>query len=164
MQPSWLAVWTRAHHEKTVRDHLDALSVETFLPLLHLDSRRRDRKATVDIPAFPGYLFARIPVSDAYVVKTVRGVVQVLGPTPTEYSIVPDCQVEAVRKMVESRLRVDPFPYLKVGSRVRVKTGPLMGLEGVLVKKRSGLRLVVNVDLLSQSIAAEISAADVEGA
>ena len=162
LQTGWLAVWTRAHHEKTVRDHLDALSVETFLPLLHLESRRMDRRATMDIPAFPGYLFAHLPVSDASIVKTVRGVVQVLGPTPTEYSIVPDTQIEAVRRLVESRLRVDPFPYMKVGSLVRVKSGPLKGLEGVLVKKRSGLRLVVDVDLLCQSIATEISAADVE--
>jgi len=64
--------------------------------------------------------------------------------------------------MVESHLRVDPFPYMKLGSRVRVKSGPLTGLEGVLVKKRSALRLVVSVDLLNRSISAEICATDVE--
>lgn len=116
----------------------------------------------MDIPAFPGYLFAHLPVSDAHTVKSVRGVVQILGPTPSEYSVVPEAQIETVRRMVESRLRVDPFPYMKIGTRVRVKAGPLKGIEGVLVKKRSGLRLVVDVDLLCQSIATEISAADVE--
>lgn len=164
MTAQWMAVWTRSHHEKTVRDYLVALSVEVFLPLLALPSRRRDRRASMEIPAFPGYLFVRLPAHEAHVVKTARGVVRILGPSPVEYSVVPDAQVEAVRRMLETHLRVDPFPYLKVGTRVRVKSGPLRGLEGTLVKKRNGLRLVVDVDLLCQSIATEISAEDVEAA
>ena len=162
MSPNWMAVWTRSHHEMTVHDHLSALSVEVYLPLLQLESRRRDRRATIEIPAFPGYLFARLPVSEAYVVKSVRGVVGILGSSPQEYSLVPDEQIEAVRRLIESRLRVDPFPYLKIGTRVRVKCGPLRGLEGTLVKKRSRLRLVIDVDLLSQSISTEVRADDVE--
>ena len=161
---NWLAVWTRSRHEKLVRDHLLGRGIEVFLPLLHVSSRRRDRRAMVDLPAFPCYLFARPELSDACHIKTVRGVVRVLGPSPTSYSIVPDHQVEAVRTMVEGTLRVDPYPYLKVGSRVRVKSGPLKGLEGTLVRKEKRLRVVVSVDLLCQSIAAEVSADEVEAA
>lgn len=164
MEPKWLAVWTRSRHEKLVRDHLDSRGVEVFLPLLTLPSRRRDRSQLVEIPAFACYLFARIEPSEAHVVKTTRGVVRLLGPTPMEFSVVPDADIEAVRTMVESSLRIDPFPYLKVGSRVRVKNGPLKGIEGTLVKKNKRLRVVVCVELLSQAISAEVSADDIEAA
>ena len=164
MVAKWLAVWTRSRHEKLVRDHLTGKGYEVFLPLLTIPSRRRDRHKMVDVPAFPCYLFTRLDPADAYVVKVTRGVVRLLGPSPTDYSIVPDEQVEAVRTMVESSLRIDPFPYLKVGTRVRVKSGPLKGLEGTLVEKHKRMRVVVSVDLLCRSICAEISGDEIEAA
>lgn len=160
----WMAVWTRSRHEKLVRDHLEGKSIEAFLPLLNVPSTRRDRRQMIDLPAFPCYLFVHLPPSDTYEVKTTRGVVRILGPTPTDYSIVPDEQVEAVRTMVASTLKVDPFPYLQAGKRVRIIRGPLKGLEGVLIQKRNRCRFVVNVDLLSQSISAEVSADELEAA
>ena len=163
MSCSWVAVWTRSRHEKSVRDDLASRSLEVFLPLLEMPSRRKDRRKTVDLPVFPGYLFVNLTSPDSpHVVTSTRGVVRILGPSATEYSIVPEGQVNAVRTMVESRLRIDPFPYLKTGAIVRVKVGPLMGLEGVLIEKRTHCRLVVSVDLLGQAISTEISAEQVE--
>jgi transcription antitermination factor NusG len=161
---SWMAVWTRSRHEKLVRDHLAAQEVEVFLPLLNIPSSRRDRQKMIDLPAFPCYLFARLDPCDAYVVKTTRGVVSILGPKPMDYSVVPDEQVEAVRQMLTSTLKVDPFPYLQKGTRVRIKSGPLEGIEGILVEKRNRCRFVVNVDLLNQSIATEVSGEQIEAA
>ena len=164
MDLRWLAVWTRSRHEKLVRDALASNSVEVFLPLLTLPSRRRDRRKTIQLPAFPCYLFAHLDPADAYVVKTTRGVVQILGPRPLEYTFVPEDQIEAIRTMVESSLKVDPFPYLKVGTPVRVKSGPQKGQEGILIEKRKRLRFVVSVHLLSQSVSAEVSADQLEAA
>ena len=158
----WAAVWTRSRHEKLVRDHLVGKDIEVFLPLVERPSRRKDRRETVEVPVFPGYLFARLTPYGASTVKETRGVVQILGPEPGRHSIVPDDQVEAVRTMVESHLTVDPYPYLKVGTRVEVRHGPLMGLQGILVERRKQLRLVVSVDLLGKSICAEVSAEQVE--
>jgi len=162
-----MAVWTRSRHEKVVTDHLVGKDIEVFLPLVTVPSTRRDRRVMVDVPAFPCYLFVhldRVDGSRIYDVKTTRGVVRILGPSPTDYSIVPDDQIEAVRTLVMSRLRVDPFPYLKVGARVRVRSGPLKGLEGTLVRKKNRLRVVVSVHLLCQSVAAEVSADQIEAA
>jgi len=158
----WVAVWTRARHEKFVRDQLAEKEVEVFLPLVTVPSQRKDRRQSIELPVFPGYLFARIELSDGYAIKTTRGVVQILGSVPGVYTPVPDEQIVYVRTMVESQLAVDPHPYLKIGNVVRVRKGPLQGIEGILIEKRNHWRIVVSVDLLGKSIAAEVSADEIE--
>ena len=151
-----------SRHEKLVHDHLREQSVEAFLPLLQVPSTRKDRKQTIEVPVFPGYLFAHIDPDDGYAVKTTRGVVAIVGTSPLQYSFVPDEEIEAVRTMVESRLKIDPYPYLNVGTPIRVKSGPLQGLEGILVEKRGKFRIIVSVNLLGKSICAEVSADQLE--
>jgi transcription antitermination factor NusG len=160
----WVAVWTRSRQEKTVYEQLVGSDVEAFLPLLTVPSTRRDRRKMIRVPAFPGYLFARVGGPEDEIVKYTRGVVRIVGPTPTDHSSVPDDQIEAVRRMVDSDLQVDPFPYIKVGSAVWVKSGPLRGLSGYLVAKRRKLRFVVSVDLLNRGVCADVSADQVEPA
>jgi len=158
----WVAVWTRSRHEKFVRDQLLGKEVEVFLPLMEVPSQRKDRRKSVELPVFPGYLFAHIELTDGYEVKTTRGVVQILGSLPGVYTAVPDEQIAYIRTMVESQLPIDPHPYLRVGNVVRVKKGPLKGIEGILIEKRNHWRIVVSVDLLGKSIAAEVSADEIE--
>jgi transcriptional antiterminator NusG len=160
----WVAIWTRSRHEKSVHDQLAAKALEVFLPLVTVPSSRKDRRLMVEVPAFPGYLFAKVYGSQDQIVNFTRGVVRILGPSATEYTPVPEGQVEAVRRMVESELRVDPYPYMKVGTPVRMKSGPLRGLEGYIVEKRRQLRFVVAVDLLQKGVATEVSADQVEPA
>lgn len=160
----WVAVWTRSRQEKSVYERLLGAGLEAFLPLLKVPSTRKDRRKMIQTPAFPGYLFARVRGSQDHIVRYTRGVVRILGPTPTQYSIVPDDRIEAVRRIVESELQVDPFPYIKVGSPVRVKSGPLRGLSGYLMQKRRKLRFVVTLDLLRKGVAVEVSADQVEPA
>ena len=160
--PHWVAVWTRSRHEKFVRDQLIERDVEVFLPLMEVPSQRKDRSKIIEVPVFPGYLFAHIPLNDGYTVRTTRGVVQILGASPNLYSPVPDEQIAYVRTMVQSELPLDPHPYLKVGTLVRVKSGPLRGVEGILVEKRNHRRIVVSVDLLGKSISTEVSADQIE--
>ena len=162
MASRWVAVWTRSRHEKLVRDQLAGKDMEVFLPLVTVPSTRRDRRRMIDAPAFPGYLFARVGMIESLAVRSARGVVGIVGPTRTEHSAIPDDQVEGIRRMVQSTLEVDPYPWLKVGSVVRVKSGPLRGLSGYLVERRRKLRLVVAVDLLHKGLSAEVSADQVE--
>jgi transcription termination/antitermination protein NusG len=158
----WVAVWTMSRHERLVRDHLLEKNVDVFLPLLVVPSTRKDRKKTIEIPVFPGYLFAHVQPDDGYAIKTTRGVVAIVGPSPLQHSFVSDGEIEAVRTMVESGLKVDPYPYLNVGTLIRVRNGPLLGLEGILVEKRGNFRVIVSVHLLGKSICAEVSADQLE--
>ena len=159
---NWHAVHTRSRHEKKVRQDLSQRDIEAFLPLITVPSSRRDRRAEYDTPLFPGYLFVRIPYERSWEVITMRGVASILGPKPLEYSVVPEQQIESIRTLVASKLKLDPFPCLRVGQMVRIKRGLLKGVEGRLIERRGSLRIVVSVDLLGKAVTADVRADDVE--
>jgi len=157
----WYAVRTRLRHEKRVREQLEGCpGVDVFLPLWERWSRWKDRKKKVKFPLFPGYCFARFQYADRLQVLKTFGVVDLVGvhgkPEP-----IPPAEIEAIRTLVESRLRYDPHPYLREGMEVEVVRGPLMGLRGRLERKDRSARLVLSVNLIRQSVAVEIDAADV---
>jgi len=161
---NWYAVHTRSRHEKKVEIELKGKSVEVFLPLYETLSRRRDRKKLILLPLFPGYLFVRIALERERILEVlkVKGVVRIIGKTSTELYAIPESQIDAVHKMVESDRLISGHPYIKEGSRVRVKAGPLQGIEGILVERRGRHRLIISVDMLQQSVSAEISMDEVE--
>ena len=155
--PAWYAVYTRSRHEKAVDRYLRGESIESFLPLHDVLSQWKDRRKWVKKPLFPGYLFVHMLRESFWRVRSAPGVVHVVanGDGPVA---VPDEQVEAVRRMVEKPVSVVAWPYLREGRRVRVRTGPLIGIEGFIVERKKTYRLVVSVDLLGRSVATEIDA------
>ncbi len=157
----WFAACTRSRHEKMVADQLRGKGVEFFLPLGHTVRRWQSRMAEVDLPLFPGYVFVRIPLQDRLQVLTVPGVAYLVAsagqPLP-----VPEEQVLTLRERLAAGVLAEPHPYLAVGSRVRVRRGPLADLEGVLLRKHGQSRLVVSVDIIQRSIALHVEACDVE--
>lgn len=158
---AWHAVYTRARHEKTVDRLLQDKGVESFLPLHDVLSRWKDRRKWVKKPLFPGYLFVNERPENLWSVWSTRGVVHVVGNGDGPI-LVPREQVDAVRRMVESDAPTDPWPYMEEGKRVVVKAGPLIGMEGFIVKREKKCRLVVCVDLLGRSVATEIDTDAVE--
>jgi transcription antitermination factor NusG len=134
--------------------------VESFLPLWEKWSRWKDRKKLLEVPLFSGYCFAHFSLPDRLNVIQTVGVLGIvgsaLGPEPVE-----DREIESLKTLIHSSLRYDPCPGLKVGMRVEVIRGPLMGVRGVLLRKDSKYRLVIVVDLIRQGAAVEIDAADV---
>lgn len=157
----WYAVYTHPRHEKRAYEQLASRSVNCFLPLYRSTHRWNDRSRVVELPLLPGYLFIRIATQDRLQVLQAPGVVRILSvrglPVP-----IPDHEVEQVRQFLDSNLRAEPHPYLRVGSRVRVKRGPLQGVEGNLVRWKNVCRLVISLHLLLRAIAVELEAADIE--
>jgi transcription antitermination factor NusG len=157
----WYAVYTKSRHEKVVHRCLQSKGIDSFLPLCQVLSRWKDRRVWVEKPLFPGYLFVDLPRENLGPVKAARGVVHVLGNDEGPIQV-PEEQVEAVRRMVERHVPLDPWPYMEQGKRVRVMSGPLIGMEGFIVERKKKCRLVVSVDLLGRSVATEIEAQSVE--
>ena len=159
----WYAVQTRSNFEKRVASELTYKGLETYCPVLEEAHQWTDRKKVVERPVFPGYVFVRLfdSAAERYSVVTSSGVVRILS-TGKDLSPVPDREIESVRKLLASRLHCVPHPYLREGAMVRVCRGPLRDLEGILVKVKNQMRLVLSVTLLSRSVAAEVSFSDVE--
>jgi len=158
---AWFAVFTAARHEKRVSQHLAHQGIESFLPLYSEKHRWTNRRnVTVQLPLFPNYVFVRISRRQRGRVLQVPGVFSIVGcgsePTP-----VPDFEVESLRSALHLR-NFEPHPYVVVGERVRIKAGPLEGMEGVLARKKNNLRVVLTIASIKQSVAVEIDAHDVE--
>lgn len=157
----WFAVYTTSRHEKRVARHLEQRQVEHFLPIYRTQHRWKDgSRVMLDLPLFPGYVFVRIQGSDRVSVLEVPGVVSIIG-TASHPSPLPDFEVEALRAGLDPR-RAEPHPLVTVGQQVRIKTGALAGIEGIVVRKKGGYRVVLTLDLLMQSIAIEVDGDDVE--
>jgi transcription antitermination factor NusG len=158
---AWYAVHTRHQHEKNVARVLAGKGFEAFLPLYTAVHRWKDRDKQLSLPLFPCYVFLRSPLERWQPILTTPGVHSVLG-FGGKRSMIPDLEVEAIRRMVGSPLRAEPHPFLKCGDRVQLRAGPLQGLEGILLRKKSLWKLVVSVEMLQRSVAVEVDASMVE--
>jgi len=157
----WFAVWTRSQCEPKVEAALRQLGLEVFLPRIRQMSRRRDRRLMLSRPLFPGYVFPRFaPTREAYLrIASTDGVVRILGQRWDALHQIPDEQVEAVRRIVTATDDARPVPWIRVGDRVRIVSGPLADLEGFIQDWRGGrARFVVSIDLLQRSVGVELGA------
>jgi transcription antitermination factor NusG len=162
-EPRWFAVHTRSRHEKSASEQLRCREVETFLPLYQSTRRWRNGDHDVQLPLFPGYTFVRIALKDRLQVLKVPSVVRLVGfngtPVPLE-----DQEVEGLRSALASGVNAAPHPYLTVGRRVRITAGPLNGHEGILVRRKGALRVVLSIDLIQRSVLVDLGAYELEPA
>jgi transcription termination/antitermination protein NusG len=165
--PRWRVLWTQSNHEELVRDQLSAKGFDVFLPTVESWSRRGGTRRLARLPLFRGYLFLRHAMDKASYLEVckARGLVRVLGERWDQLDAVPDCEIEAVQRLVTSELPMLPHPYLREGQRVRITRGPLADVEGILVRvnPKKGL-LVVSVNLLQRSVAVQLDCTALEAA
>ncbi|MCU1242325.1 MAG: NusG antitermination factor [Candidatus Acidoferrum typicum] len=161
-EPRWYAAYTSANHEKRAALQLVQRSVEHFLPLYESVRRWRDRRVKLQMPLFPGYIFVRLALRDRLQVLQVPGVARLVGFNGMPCAL-RDSEIEAMQTCLERKASLEPHPYVQVGRRVRVKCGPLAGLEGIVVRKKNRVRFVISLDLIQRSVAVEVEAGDVEG-
>jgi len=159
----WYVVQTWANHEKRVLEQLSHRTVEVYVPLYESMRRWKDRRMRLELPLFPGYVFVHLALRDRLRVLQTPSVVRLVG-FGSQPAALQDHEIEALRRGVAGEIRLEPHPYLKVGHRLRVRTGPLQGLEGILVRKKNKTRFVISLDLIMRSVAAEIDVAELEPA
>lgn len=160
-QPLWYAAYTCANHEKKAAAEISRRGVESFLPVYQTIRRWSDRSVERETPLFPGYVFVHLALRDRLKVLEVPGVVRLVGfgGLPTA---LPDNEMKTLRAGLKEGLRAEPHPYLNVGRRVRLKDGPFSGLQGILLRRRGRLRVVISIELIQRALVVDADAADVE--
>jgi transcription antitermination factor NusG len=153
----WYAAYTRANHEKRVAAELGTRNVEHFLPLYGSVRRWKDRRVKLEFPLFPGYVFVRLALCDGLRVVQIPSVVRLVG-FGGQPTALPDDEMQRLRTGLLGVSQAEPCAYLQTGCLVRLKSGPLQGLEGILKKKKTGYRFVVSLKLIQRSIAVEVDA------
>jgi transcription antitermination factor NusG len=157
---SWFALVTKPRHEKVASEALNSKGLETFLPLTQRRHQYGHRFREFDLPLFPGYLFCRFNVSNRLPVVATPGIVGIVsaGASPIPVS---DVELMSLRIAMRERIPAYPQVFLRGGTKVAITEGPLAGIEGIVVKERDPLRVVVSIDLLQRSVLLEIPAARV---
>jgi transcription antitermination factor NusG len=155
----WYAAYTSANHEKTVAEQLGVRDVEHFLPLYASVRRWKDRRVELQRPLFPGYVFVRFALRDRFQVLQTPGVVHLVSfggqPAPLQEE-----DIHAIQNCLSHGNHVEAHVYLQAGRRAKVKSGPLQGLEGIILRRKNRTRLVLSFDLIMRSVAVEIEDTD----
>jgi transcription antitermination factor NusG len=161
MEVRWYATHVRSRHEKQVMSQLQERNVDCFLPVYRSVRRWKDRRKELDLVLFPGYVFVHMDLKDRLRVLQLPSVVRFISfnghPAP-----LPDGEIETLSNGLASGVRAEPHPYLKVGHRVRVRSGPMTGAQGILVRRKDKFRIVLSIDLIMRAVAVEVDEADVE--
>lgn len=131
---AWHVLYTRHQHEKAVEHILTSKGFHTFLPLYQTAHRWKDRTKVLSLPLFPCYVFLSGGLERRLDIITTPGV-HALVSTAGEPATVPSAEIEAIRRATQSGAQVEPHPFLKCGERVRVKRGPLAGIQGILIRR-----------------------------
>ena len=155
VQTSWFAIKVRSRSENAVGSLLRGKTYETFLPTYQECRHYSDRIKKLDSPLFPGYLFCRLDPELRLPVLKTPGVDYILGGSKVPEPV-PDQEIDALRKLVESGAPAHPWPYLRVGNKVTIGYGSFAGVEGLVVREKGMERLVLSVTLLQRSIAVEM--------
>jgi len=159
----WFAIQTRARHEKVVEQRLRDKGVVTFLPLVKVERQWSDRRKIVDMPLFSCYVFAKFPAHNDHRLRVlvVDGVVKLVG-SGGRGAPIPEAQIEAVEKLMQEQLPYSVYPFLKIGQRVRIRSGALTGVEGILLQRSGERTLVVSIDAIQRSLAVRIEGYNLE--
>jgi transcription antitermination factor NusG len=156
----WYALQVRTRYERVVAEHLSGRGFEWFLPLRKDRKRWSDRMKEIESPLFPGYLFCRFDTQNRLPILQTPGVVQIVGYNRQPISV-DEVEIAAIQTLVAAGVPNQPCSFVEIGDRVRIGSGPLRGLEGILVESRGKHKFVLSVTLLQRSVAVEIDSVSV---
>ena len=151
----WFSILVRTGREKTANLLLENAGYACYLPVSKSTRRWSDRTKTIEMPLFPGYLFCRMNPHSRLTVLMTPGVIQIVGVGKTPVPVAEE-EVEAIQRVERSGLSAMPWPYMQIGNVAQILEGPLRGLTGIVVKIKSGMKLVLSVSLLQRSVAVEV--------
>jgi len=157
----WYAAYTCANHEKRASTQISRRGFDCFFPTYNTVRRWSDRRIELELPLFPGYVFVHLALCDRLKVLQAPGVARFVGFGGLPAAL-PDEQITTLRAGLNAGLRVQPHPYMTIGRRVGLKSGPLAGMHGILLRRKGNLRVVISIELIQRAILVDADVADLE--
>jgi transcription antitermination factor NusG len=159
----WVAVFTIPRHEKRVEEHLTVREIESFLPLYQTMCKwKNGTKKMLQLPLFSSYIFVRIDSSGYRPVLAVPGVISIIGRSGVRLPV-SDSYIHCLREGL-CRGKIEPYRSIPEGARVRIRSGVMAGMEGILLRKKNNCRVVLTLELIMKSITVEVEADNIEPA
>jgi transcription antitermination factor NusG len=155
----WFVLHCKSRQEKALSDDLSARRVPHYLPLMRQVRYHGRRKAVVEAPIFPGYLFLRGTLEQVYTADRTRRVANILK-VANQPQI--DWELGNLWLALAKEAPVVEFPYLQKGIRVEVRSGPFRGLQGIVQDRLARQRIMLQIDMLGRAVSLEIDGALLE--
>ena len=159
-EPKWFVLFVRSNQEKMISQRLAEREVEHFLPCYRSLRQWKDRRVTLEMPLFPGYIFVRLPFVDRAKVLTVPNIVSLVG-NRNSPAVVSQEEIKWIKCGLDHG-KAMPHSYLAAGERIKVVAGPLRGMEGILLRRQNGARVVVCLDSITRSFVVEVELDSIE--
>jgi transcription antitermination factor NusG len=158
---NWFATYTHSCQEKRVVQHFQVRDIEYFLPVYRMINHwKNGLRVPIERPLFPGYVFVKAGIKDRVRILEVPGVHSIVG-TGREPAALDYEEIEALRRGVRVS-NPEPHPFLKVGTKARIRRGPLEGMGGIVIRQKNTFRVILSIDLIMKSISVEVDEADLE--
>ena len=151
----WYALYVRSRHEKTVENSLRVKGYSVFSPSYRTKRKRVDRIAEIEVALFPGYVFCQFDSNKRLPILMTPGVVGVVG-RGNRAEPVDDTEIASIRTVALAGRPVQPWPFLRIGQRIRLQAGPLAGAEGIFLRVKDEYHLVVSITLLQRAVSVVI--------
>jgi transcription antitermination factor NusG len=156
--PEWFAFRVRPRHEKSVALHLREKREECFVPLVSATRTWAKRVTNIELPLFSGYVFCRSHRFGLLPILTTPGIIDVIraGNSPIP---IPSSEISALESAISASIPIEPCPYVEVGQKVEIRSGPLSGVAGIVSDRRKSGHLILSVSLLRRSVLVHIDLA-----
>jgi transcription antitermination factor NusG len=154
-ESKWFALSVTARHEKVVSQLLRNKGFETFLPVCARRHHYQGRLRKFEVPLFAGYVFCRHDLLTRLPVVTTPGVRRIVGAGRVPIPVDND-EIGSLQRAVEAGVPMSPHPFWQSGQTARITSGPLAGIEGIVVRETHSMRLVLSVTLLQRSVLLDI--------
>jgi transcription antitermination factor NusG len=151
----WYALFVRSRHEKVVENSLRSKQYNVFSPSYRTKRKRVDRIAEIEVALFPGYVFCQFDPNRRLPILMTPGVVGVVGRGNTPEPV-NDTEIASMRTVALAGCSVQPWPFLRLGQRIRMQSGPLTGIEGIFLRVQDEDHLIVSVTLLQRAVSVVI--------
>ena len=155
----WCAVQVTPRHEVIVSSILRSKGYEEFLPTYKVKRQWSDRRKEIEMPLFVGYVFCKLNSRILWSIVTTPGVIRIVG-TRKEIGIIDEGEIQAIQAVVKYGIKVEPHAHVTIGDRVRITSGPLTGVEGLVTAYKNQQRLVLSVNMIQSSVSVEIDGCD----
>jgi transcription antitermination factor NusG len=159
-EAAWYAAWVMPRHEKAVSRLLKQLGYVEFLPLYEARRRWSDRVKKVRLPLFSGYVFCQLDAPNPAKIVSLPGILAVVK-NGNRWAAIDAAELAAIQRVVNGNIAVEPCPFVTKGDRVRIESGPLAGLSGILQEIHGRRQLVLSISEIGRSVAVAVHDQDV---
>ena len=155
----WFVIHTKPRWEKKLAYYCYKREINYYLPLQKSIKEYGKRKVIFTKPLFPGYTFVKCTINDKPLLLRSGSIVRFIK-VPDERELLAD--LNNIYATLSYDIPVKPHAYVKEGFTVKIKKGPYVGIEGIVLDANNPTEVIVGIHLIQQAVCVQVNSTDIE--